>query len=238
MNGQKKTSPWVYVGIGCTVILVLGVAGVGTLGYMGYRWGKQLEQDMKDPVAREEKVKKTLGAAMLPEGYHPVASVSIPFLMDMAILSDRPPGTDGQPRGMGERGFMYFQLLSPGSDERELRDYFEGKTDDDAVLRRNNMKLRVRNREVIRRGALDMKGYKLMYVAQRGEVEMSDAHTEGVSSFILVDCPQDTRMRMAMWFTPDPDPGTPVKSANFAGTPADEAALNAFMGHFTLCPAP
>jgi hypothetical protein len=40
---------------------------------------------------------------------------------------------------------------------------------------------------------------------------------------------------MAIWFAPDPDPKTPVASANFSGSPADEGALREFMGRFRLC---
>ena len=42
MNGQeKRTSPWVYVGVGCLAVVLLAVAAVATLGYFGYRQAKQ-----------------------------------------------------------------------------------------------------------------------------------------------------------------------------------------------------
>ncbi len=236
MNG-KKTSPWVYVGIGCVGAVVLAVAAVGALGFFGYRWAKQVESDMKDPKAREAKTLAVLGCDRLPDGYRPMASVSIPFVMDMAMLSDAEPDAEGRVRGFDRRGFLYFQFLNPRADKKELRDYFEGKTDDDSVLRRSGISVRVQSRELIRRGVLHLQGFNLMYLAQRGGLHMTEGRSEGVNTLMLIDCPaEDARRRMAIWFGPDPDPGTPVASANFAGSPADEEALRAFMGHFSVCP--
>jgi hypothetical protein len=96
MNGEaKKTSPWVYVGIGCAVLLVLGLVTVGLLGYSAFRFGKRIEAELKDPSARTAKAKAVLGAETLPDGYHPTLALSIPVLMDMAMLSDREPGRTG-----------------------------------------------------------------------------------------------------------------------------------------------
>jgi hypothetical protein len=236
MNGERgTTSPWVYVGIGCGVALVLGVVALGVLGYGAFRWGKQLEKDLKDPATRTAKVKAVLGADTLPDGYHPMMGMSIPLVMEMAMLSDRAPGADGEVHGLGDRGFMYFRFLHGGSNEKELRDYFEGKTNDDSVLRRHNMNIRVHDQEVIRRGVVETNGYPVMYLAQRGDMQMNEARTRGVNTLLLVDCPQDERMRMGIWFGPDPDPHAPVATVNFEGTPADEKAVTAFLGHFHLC---
>lgn len=156
-------------------------------------------------------------------------------MMDMAVLSDREPGPDGQPRGPGQQGFVYVRVLSGGVNEKELRDYFEGRTTDDSVLRRNKLDIHVRDQEVIRRGVVQTNGYSVLYLAQRGALQIHQGHTRGVNDLLLVDCPQDQRMRMGIWFGPDPDPQTPVATANFQGSPADETALSAFLGHFHLC---
>jgi hypothetical protein len=240
MNGTKKTSPWVYIGIGCAALVVLIITGVALMGYFSYRWAKQFEAEMKDPKAREAKALTVLGCKSLPAGYYPMVSMSIPFVMDMAMLSDEPPDARGEMRGSGQRGFFYFQYLNAREKDQELRDYFEGKTDDDSVLRRNQIDVYLQTKETIRRGVLKMPDHSLMFMAQRGSIEMGrrrgrSGRSDGINTLILVDCPHDTRMRMAFWFGPDPDPTAPVATANFVGTPADPNALRDFMGHFALC---
>jgi hypothetical protein len=223
------------VAAGCGVALVLGVVGMGAVGYGLFRWGKQIESDIKDPATRTAKVKAVLGADTLPDGYHPVVGLSIPFVMEMAMLSDREPDLEGHGRGLGQRGFLYFHYVSVSPDEKALRDYFEGRTSDDSALRRAGVNFRFKDQEVIRRGVVQTSGHPVLYLAQRGELEMDDDHRRGVNSLLLVDCPQDDRMRMGIWFGPDPDPGTPAATANLQGSPADEKALTAFLAHFHLC---
>jgi hypothetical protein len=165
--------------------------------------------------------------------------------MDMAILSDKEPDFgDGQrvPDGLGQRGFIYFRTLADSGDEQELRDYFEGRSDDAEVLRRNNIHLDRRG-EVLRRGVMEMpEELKLMYVAQRGELEMAAARTQGITTMMLLDCPRDDKQRLGIWFGPEPaaaargavTAGGPARP-DLAGTPADEAAIRGFMGHFRVC---
>jgi hypothetical protein len=236
MKGEKQaTSPWVYVAAGCGVMLVVGVVALVGLGYGAVRWGRQLKDDLKDPATRTAKAKAVLGADTLPDGYYPVMAMSIPLVMDVAVLSDREPDASGQVHGGGQRGFVYMQFLSTGGSEKDLRDYFEGRTNDSAILRRNKINLDVRDQEVIRRGVIRSQGYPVLFLAQRGDMKMNDTHSKGVHSLLLVDCPQDQRMRMGILFGPDPEPAAPVATANFAGTPADEATVTAFLGHFHLC---
>ena len=118
-------------------------------------------------------------------------------------------------------------------DDQELRDYFEGKTDDPRVLRDNNIDVDVD--EIITRGIVPLDAATLMYVAQRGSVSTQGFKGEGVTSVTLIDCPDDKRLRMAIWFGPDPDPGLTADEADLTGTPADEAALVEFMGGFRFC---
>jgi hypothetical protein len=242
MNGgygappRRQTSVWVYIAMGCGALVVIAVGSIAALGFMGYRWAKKMEADLKDPATRAAKVNEVLGADRLPDGYHPMVSVSVPFVMDMAILSDHPPDAQGQPGKIRQRAFMYFQMLNPQYSEQQMRPYFEGKTSDPSALERSGIKLRIRSDEVLRRGVFTSKGYEVMYLAQRGEVAVSQAESEGINTLMLVDCPQDTRMRMAIWVAPDPDPEAKADSPALVGTPADEGAVRAFMEHFRLCP--
>lgn len=236
MNGEpkKKTSPWVYVGIGCGVALLLAVLAVVGVGVLAVRKGKQIEAEMKDPVAREAKVREVLGGD-IPPGYYPVVSISIPLLMNMAMLGDHPPDAKGAPSKELERGFVYVNTLATGGQQDELKRYFEGKVDDPEALRRAN--IHIDAKETIRRGALDLPDQETLYLAQRGSLAMDKHRTEGLTTLIFIDCPADTRQRMGIWFGPDPSPDTAVESVDWSGSVADESAMREFMGHFKLCGA-
>jgi hypothetical protein len=153
--------------------------------------------------------------------------MSIPLIMDIAVLSDQEPDSEGHSRDMGERTFIYMNFMSQGKDQRELQEYFEGKRDDAEALRRANV--HVSSKEVLKRGAFDQPGYKVLYIAQRGEVSMHGKHREGLTTTMLLQCPRDSRMRMGIWLGPDPG------GQELAGTNADEAAMKGFLGHFKPC---
>ncbi len=58
----------------------------------------------------------------------------------------------------------------------------------------------------------------------------------GIVTMLMPQCPHETRLRFGLWFGPDPSEGQPVAEADFAGTNADPAAMQEFLGHFQLCP--
>jgi hypothetical protein len=238
MAKQGKTSPWVYVAVGCGVVVVLAILAVVGLGFFGYRWAKKMEAEIKDPVEREKKVLSVLGAERLPEGYHPMVGLSIPFFMDMAMLSDVPipEGEDPDHTGFEERGFFYFKMLSSSKQRRELDDFFEGRIDDTEFLRQSSIDLK--RGEVIARGDLSLPGAAgARYIAQRGSIAWGTrgSRGDGLTSTILVECPGDSRMRLAMWFGPDPDPEAEALEANLGGSVADPEALTTFLSHFQFC---
>lgn len=233
MPNDKKTSPWLYVGIGCAVALGILVIAVIGVGIVGYRYARQVGEELKDPVAREAKVKAVLGAETIPAGYHPLLGLSIPLVMEMAILSDRedPPESGGQP--FDHRGFIYMNMLGASKQQQELRDFFEGKTTDSSILRQQS--IRVRAGDMIGRGEITDKDRRILYVAQRGRIEMRNADLDGITAMLLIECPGDTRARLGIWFGPDPDPTAPVKTAAFKGSPADEDEIRSFAAHFNFC---
>ena len=77
---------------------------------------------LADPAARTEATRKILQWRELPEGYYPAGAISMPMLMEMAILSDHEPepGQEGHGRAFGDRGLIFMSFNSWIGDEQEL----------------------------------------------------------------------------------------------------------------------
>lgn len=225
-----------YIGIGCVVIVGLMAIAAGACGVWVYSEAQRFEAEARDPEARGDRVMAVLGADTLPDGYYPMIAISIPFVMETALLTDEEPEGDGEEANFGDRGFIYLKMLRFGQDEQELRDYFEGRTDNAEVLSDNGINIDID--EVIRRGTMEQAGAELLYVVQRGQVSMGRrgrGRGEGLASMSLIECPEDSRMRIGIWFAPDPDPDADAESLDLTGTPGDPAAMAEFYGHFKLC---
>jgi hypothetical protein len=237
----RRISPWVWAGCGCASLILLCALAVGGLIFWGGRQVRRFEAEMRDPQARAAKVDSILHVREMPPGYHAAGGFSIPFLVDIAMLSDREPGPEAQgtERRMGSRrrmfdrrGFVYVVLPSWGS-HRQLDDFVEGRGDSPDELRR--IGIRVESEKPIERGNLQIDEADLQYVAQRSVLHVDQGTFDGISTLILVRCPGSSRERLGIWFAPDPHPETPVAEANFAGTPADPGEIRRFMSHFSPC---
>jgi hypothetical protein len=99
MAEKKRTSPWVYVGVGCLVAVLAIVAVIVAIGAWGFTQVRQMQRTMEDPVTRTAAAVETLGATALPEGYHAMVALSVPFgVMETTMLTDREPDADGPAR--------------------------------------------------------------------------------------------------------------------------------------------
>jgi hypothetical protein len=233
---KKGTSPWVYIGCTCAGLVILGMAAFSAFTYFAYRKGKEMEKTWSDPKAREQKAREVLAYDELPEGYYPLGAMSIPFMMDMAILGDEEPPAGSKPddhQGFKERGFLYFKVRRMGKGDQEVRDYMAGKGKKPDWLKGN---ADIDEQEVLRRGEVDANGQKIAFSASRGEIRQDGERKEGITTMMLIDCPQDDRVRFGLWFGPDPAPETPAEQLKLAGTNADPEAIRAFASHFRFCP--
>jgi hypothetical protein len=239
---EKKTSPWVYVGIGCAIPVLLIAILFGATLFWGWRMAKQVTTE--NPVERAERVKQVLGAQTIPEGYYPALSLSIPFLMDLAILGDRPvdfSAKDDTKEGKEKRkpfdkqGFIFVNAIR-GNRGRTIRDYIDGKADASEILQAGNVRLG--DPEEIGRGSFplaDDAGHTAHFITNRGTVMAEGQRVKGLATLLYFDC-GDKRFRLGIWFGPDPTAGGPIGApAAYAGTQADESAIKEFVAHFAPC---
>ncbi|HEX6901580.1 MAG TPA: hypothetical protein VF789_17765 [Thermoanaerobaculia bacterium] len=235
---KKPTSPWVYVAVGCGLAVVLAMFLMAGLTWWGYRTAKDFGESMTDPVKREERVKAVIPYDQLPAGYHPAFAFSVPMVMEMAMLSDREfaPGENPQDSsdGFDERGFIFFNMREMRNNRQEMERYIrgEGPPPKDTNFDTN---VRFDPEDVIRRGDVQASGTKVLYAASRGSISGKGSDNKrGIVTMVMPDCGAG-RLRMGLWFGPDPAPDQPIQEASYAGSAADPAKIAEFLNYFQLC---
>lgn len=237
---KKKTSPWVWVGCGCGSILLLGALGFGGMIWWTKNKVEETTANFADPVKREQKAKEILPYETLPAGLKPMGGFSIPFLMDMALFTDQDIDAEGKPvQGTGKGQMLFFIKLKVGGsekDEQEMLAYLRGQSPEPDALKQSGSNIQG---DVILRGeAADQKGAKVVYSTTRGEFTTRNQDPKkGLIALLYPDCPNDTRIRLGIWFANDPAPGQELSPEQIAGGPADQAAVDNFANQFAFCTA-
>jgi hypothetical protein len=237
----------VYVGLGCGLIVLLGLIAVVGVTFFAYRQGKEMVNSFKDPKAREAKTRQVLPYTTLPAGYYAGGAMSIPFFMDFAVFTDREP-TAGQAPDQGSfdsRSFIFMNMRHLRDNREKMERYLRGEAPapEDGAWSKSNVDFRAN--KVIRRGQLEVGGKTVLYQASEGEISHRQGGAGGVSvserkpglvTMVLPECADD-RLRFGVWIGPKPTEGAgqPTGEAAYSGTPADPAALQDFLGHFQLC---
>lgn len=209
---KKGTSPWVWVGCGCFLCIVLLVAVIGGAGFAGVSFVKGMVEDMADPQARAEAAMRLLGAETLPDGYHARAFLNIPFLMQLVILSDGPPmeaieGEDFEEKAqkmenlvlrsdqLGENTLIYLKLRDRDFDY-SIEEIIAGNGRDDANV---DLGVEFSDGAKIAEGELMVDAQPLTYRAYRGDMEAMGGASPGIYASIQVRC-DDGEGHDVLWF--------------------------------------
>lgn len=232
---EKKTSPWVWVLGGCGCLLVGGGIAVVALGGWLFSEIRDIESTVRDPVKRASKTQEALGYEKLPDGYHPLIGLRIPFILELGVLTDRQPDAEGDIDGPVGAAFFYARLAKWVTRDKDLRDVFEGDGDPARLLDQIQTDISVRGEERIGEGEIRVNGQPVRYVAERGRMAVEGAALDGVFAMFVVKCEAGQRPGLGGWVLPEGGPDEPLETADFTGTPADPATLTAFLSAFELC---
>lgn len=260
MTHSNERSPWFYVGCGCALLAFLIVAVVAVTGYLGFRELRDFAAVMEDPVARNERALTMLGADVMPEEYNAQLFFSVPFVMEVVLLSDGEQIVEDQSSvdlDDHDNAFFYLKLRNFDNNQTQLSRYLDGETDGTDFF--GDLDFDLRGGETLGRGTFALDDTQnVRYVIERGEAKLGNQGNwvDGVFAFASTTCPGDDKLRVSVWFQrnpgSDPDgassavdsPATAAEMADEAqaieavglhGTPAIESDLRAFLGHFQVC---
>jgi len=231
---KPQRSPWLYVLLGCGGFALLSCLGVGAFFAFVYKKGADMVAGVTDPKQREDNARKMLGS--IPEGYYPAASLSFFGMVDMALLVDSPPLSDGGfdlTRDEG-REFIYYRVMA-SEQNKASKAFFTSDTTDTSALARQN--IRIDASAIAKRGSFTLETRKFYYVASRGSVAFGNgqqAQRQGLNTAVLFDCPGE-QLHVGVWTQRDPDPSKSVQELDLTGTVADEAELKKFLSPIDPC---
>lgn len=247
--GAKKTSPWIYVGLGCATLIVIVIALCAAALYFTHQWKEHMADGFRDPVYRTAQAQEILHCDRFPEGLRAMLGVSLPFVGRAAILSDRELTKKEEIRGFDRQGFAYLQLSGFFTNRASIREryksFLQGTISSTDFWNEHRFmmdrgfdreKVAWEGHEVLSQGAFPDRDYQVTYRSQRGDLQINRDVMKVIGTFMLIECPKEDPSAMAFWLKKDPAPDEPASALDLEGTPADELAVRSFLQNFQPCP--
>lgn len=248
---QEEPRRFSSFGCGCGIAIAVVLAVLVGVSWYAYIQGKHFQDSLRDPAARDARSREILGYRELPAGYHAMGGFKVPFVMEMAMLSDRDPApgeaVSGAQDAFRTHGFVFMRTRAGDDERRKLDEYFAGKVQETDFFTQTDLHFELEER--LGRGEITLDPATVDYVTERVRMDLGETQRREILAQLLVRCPDSDRLRVALWFEPDPETeagpeaGTENESAaeseagaaSLAGSPADPAAIKAFLSHFDLC---
>jgi hypothetical protein len=237
--------PLTGLGCGCAGLVTVAMVLVVGTSVAVWRADRGFEGMRDDPGTRRAAVARVLPHRELPAGYHPVGAMTMPFgLLRMAVLADVAPGIE-PPREHVERAFFFVDMPDWFGREEKMREVFRGGAEPAGGIRQSEVEFEAR--EELGRGELAAGGAAVLWYSRRGTLKVDDSRfglaeegaplheMAGIATMLLFDCAGDDRLRLGLWFAPDPAPELPAAETDLGGTPGDPEAIRAFLGGLRLC---
>jgi len=244
VDERKPRSASTWIGCGCASLVAIFMLAVVAVSLKKKQAGKNLESMTGDPEQAAAAIREVLPYDELPAGYRPVGTLKVPFVMTVAFFGG--PGENEAPDAW-EHGFFVVRIRDWFGRSERSADWLSGADVDFQPIEQQEFSFEPK--EVIDRGELTLQGAEVLWLARRGEARVAAIGEEGddeetaveaaeprsvVLTMLGIDC-DDGWQRIGLWFEPDPVPETAAAEADWSGTPADPAAIEAFLGRFGLC---
>ncbi len=233
MSSEKKSSPWLWIGCGCLLAILLLVGGVAGCGYLGFNRLKNFQEEMTDPDARDRKAERMLGGGGIPNGYRSQLAIGVPFFFDLVVLSDgeildlvEQPSFDGlTAEQVGEHVFSLVEFKRGEWELEDVASLFDGREKDGVSI---DPGFRFGSLEELESGSLDLPETSVEYSLRRGELSGVGDVLSGTMAMLSIDCAGDDRSRLGVWFRRDGDLG--LSEATLS---AEE--VSSFLSSMALC---
>ncbi|MGD2115171.1 MAG: hypothetical protein PVG07_08960, partial [Acidobacteriota bacterium] len=188
------------LGCGCGALVVAVLAVLVVMAWFAYHQGRRFEESLADPASRAARSREILGYDELPPGYHPMSGFSIPFVMEMAMISDRDPApgetVEGAEDAFRERGFVFMKTRVDDDERRELDRFFAGELAETDFFAQTDLAFDAEER--LGRGAVDVPPARVEYLVDRGRMHLGGVDRDELLARLLIRCPEGGRLRVAL----------------------------------------